>query len=405
MKRFIKFGQSIHMLLVVLIGLAFFSACKKEDNNSSKNPPVIKRVRAIAPAPNDSTLTRILPGQLVVLQGNNFLGARQVYFNGVLATFNAALVANDNLVIRVPEPDFSKPIAGEENIIRMITNAGETTFTLPLMPPPPVITGVDYEYKAPGQVLTIYGQYLYMVTKIAFTGGDGTNIQTNASGTSLLVTIPATATTGNIVVTTKGGKSTYMSYNDRTNGVFSNFDNINPFQYWSANQTGDAGLYPGAIGNYIQMKFTDVGSKDNGWWGGGRSINMNEGQWVPQANLSDPPANWALKFDIFVKEPWKNGTIIVRTDDFTYMVRYEPWKTATGNSFTTTGWTTVILPLSQFKKSAGGFEGTGEAIPNLTTLLGTTGKKSMSVMFYNEYEAAVEKFDAAVDNIRIVKVK
>jgi len=404
MKSFNTYRHRLQ-LSIALLAMACFIACKKEDIKTSDAAPVINKIRAIAPAPNDSTLTKILPGQLVVLQGDNFLGVQAVYFNGVKATFNAALVARQSLVVTVPEPDFSAPVAGEENKVRIVTNAGETTFSIPLVPPPPVITGVDYEYKAAGQVLTIYGQYLYLITKVAFTGGDGTNIVTTKAGTTMQVTIPSTATAGNIIVSTQGGKSSYSSYNDRVTGMFSNFDDINKFQYWSASQTGDATLFPGALGNYVQMKFDNVGINDQAWYNGGRSINMNDGQWVPPANLSEPTANWAVKFDIYVKEAWKTGALLIRTDSYTYMARYEPWKTAAGGSFTTTGWITVTLPLSSFKKEAAGFQGTGEAIPNLGTLLGSSGTKAMSFMFYNDSSTPIAKFDAAVDNIRVVKIK
>ena len=392
-------------LLIVMTLLACFTACKKDETNTSSAAPVITKVRAIAPAPNDSTLTKVSPGQLVVLQGDNFLGVKAVYFNGVIATFNTALVAKQNLVVTVPEPDFSNPVAGQENMVRIITNAGEATFAMPLVPPPPVITGVDYEYKAPGQVLTIYGQYLYLITSVAFTGGEGTNIQSNQAGTVMQVTIPASATAGNIVLTTQGGTSSYVSYNDRSTGMFTDFDAVNKFQYWSASQSSDASLFPGAIGNYAHMKFDNVGINDQAWYNGGRSINLNDGQWIPQANLSDPTDSWAVKFDIFVKEPWKTGALLIRTDSYEYMARYEPWKTAVGGSFTTTGWITVTLPLSSFKKEAAGFQGTGESIANLGTLLGTTGSKAMSFMFYNDSATPIAKFEAAVDNIRVVKIK
>lgn len=405
MKSYIIYRRKVQLLVVLTLFFASFSACKKEETNKSSAAPVINNLRAIAAAPNDSTLTKVSPGQLVVLQGDNFLGVQAVYFNGVIASFNAALVGKQNLVVTVPEPDFSNPIAGQENLVRIITNAGETTFSIPLVPPPPIITGVDYEYKAPGQVLTIYGQYLYLITRVAFTGGDGTNVQSNQSGTAMQVTIPTSATMGNIVVSTQGGSSSYVSYNDRVNGIFSDFDAKNPFQYWSASQTNDASLFPGAMGNYVQMKFDNVGINDQAWYNGGRSINMNDGQWIPQASLSDPTDSWAVKFDIFVKEPWKTGALLIRTDSYDYMARYEPWKTAVGNSFTTTGWITVTLPMSSFKREAAGFQGTGESIANLSTLLGNSGTKAMSFMFYNDSSTPIAKFDAAVDNIRVVKIK
>ena len=102
----ILYRRQVQLLVVLTLFFACFTACKKEETNTSSAAPVIRNLRAIAPAPNDSTLTKVSPGQLVVLQGDNFLGVKAVYFNGVLASFNAALVGKQNLVVTVPEPDF-----------------------------------------------------------------------------------------------------------------------------------------------------------------------------------------------------------------------------------------------------------------------------------------------------------
>jgi hypothetical protein len=151
------------------------------------------------------------------------------------------------------------------------------------------------------------------------------------------------------------------------------------------------------------MAFSNVAANEWSWWNGGRSINTNSAQWVPSANLSDPVSNYALKFEIYVKQPWVTGSFyIVKDYSWTYVALYTPWKQADGTSakFTTSGWQTVTIPLDQFKTN----NGTGSAVTSLSTLLGS-GAGGIDIMFVNDTNTAVDQFDAAVDNIRVEKIK
>lgn len=408
------------VILFFAITASILTSCKKDNNSGAA--PVITKIRAINPAPNDSTLTKVGPGQNIVIQGSNLITVQAVYFSGVAATFNTALAADNNLAITVPSVAFNSIAAGQANTIRLVTKYGEVTYKFPISPPPPVITGVSNEYTAPGQTLTIYGQYLYLISSITFTGGGstGTNIVAAADGSSCTVTIPANATAGNIVVKTQGGTATYISYNDAVTGMACNFDNIFTYQYYSGNLTNSSALFPGNSGNYVELSTTGMSPYDFGWYNGGRSINLNAVQWVPVANLADPVENWALKFEISVKAPWKDGSLMIRRDengDWGYVARYEPWKTATGNIYQTNGWVTVIIPLTQFKlPAAGGVNGLGNSAPDLPTLLNTMGsassssgnsqgKRGVSIMMINDAATAGTAIDLAIDNIRFVKIK
>lgn len=403
MKKLIRSRFSLTLLLLMVV-LALQTACKKTEK---EQPPVITKLRAIAPAPNDSTLTKVGSGQNIVIQGANLKTVSAVYFSGFPATFNSALVGDDNFVVTVPSILFSSIPKGQENTIRLVTKFGETTFTFPVSPPPPIVNSVSNEYTLPGQTITLYGQYLYLITNITFPGGGaGTNIVSKPDGTSCTVTIPLSATSGDISVKTQGGSTTYSSYNDKVTGMLCNFDDINTYSFGSS-RINDQVLYPGAQGYYGRM-FTGPISGFSYNQADNRSINLTSVQWVPQANIQDPVSSYVIKFEIFVKEPWGGGTIMIRRDEnsWVYLARYEPWKAETTRIFKSDNWFTVTIPLTQFKKKTNNGEGTGDFALSLTDLINATGKRPMTFMYINDTATPViTKFDVGVDNIRIVKAK
>ncbi|TCD28543.1 hypothetical protein EZ456_03900 [Pedobacter psychrodurus] len=403
MKKLIKSRSGIIFILMMMV-LAMQTACKKSDN---EKPPVITKIRAITAAPNDSTLTKVGSGQNIVIQGENLKTVSAVYFSGFAATFNSALVGDDNFVVTVPSILFSNIPKGQENTIRLVTKYGETTFTFPVSPPPPVVNSVSNEYTPQGQTITLYGQYLYLIKSITFPGGaDGTDVVSKPDGTSCTVTIPSSATSGDIIVKTQGGTSSYSSYNDKVTGMLCDFDNVNTYSFGSS-RINDQTLYPGAQGYYGRM-FTGPISGFSYNQSDNRSINLTAVQWIPQANLQDPLSSYALKFEIFVKEPWGGGTIMIRRDEnsWVYLARYEPWKAEATRVFKSDKWYTVTISLTQFKKKTNNGEGTGDSALSLTDLVNATGKRPMTFMYINDTATPVTtKFDVGIDNIRIVKLK
>jgi hypothetical protein len=235
-----------------------------------------------------------------------------------------------------------------------------------------------------------------------------TNIVTNASGTTMEVTVPAgvSATGGPLTVTNRYGVGTsFLRFNDLNTGVLCNFDNINTINNWAGvTISNDATAFPNNTGTYARMTYTGVAAGDGAWWQGGRSINIETaGQWVPVANLVDPPANWAFKFEINTKVPWKGGMMLIDKDySFNYQARYEPWAAA-GGEYKSEGWKTVVIPLSNFKQSSG----TGAGFTSLSTFLGTSGMGGFNIFFVNNGAGAtaIPLFDVAVDNMRVARIK
>ena len=98
-----------------------------------------------------------------------------------------------------------------------------------------------------------------------------------------------------------------------------------------------------------------------------------------------------------------NGTLYVGVNYGT-MAPYNPWLNANGSktSFTTNGWQTVTIPLSSFTVN-NGVAGTPPS--SIAALLGSSGNNNLELLFENPGKTTVTSFAAAVDNIRVVKIK
>src|SRR5437868_6497320 len=91
----------VSFLLLALSALAgiILPACKKETTSAL---PKISEIRNYAAAPNDTLVTTITPGQWVVIHGQNLRSAVRIQFDGVDASFNYGVFADDNAVVQIP---------------------------------------------------------------------------------------------------------------------------------------------------------------------------------------------------------------------------------------------------------------------------------------------------------------
>jgi hypothetical protein len=394
------------LLLVLLATAAFIQpGCKKDNTSSSKGTPVITAIRNYVAHPGDSLLSSVGTGQWIVISGKNLKGALSINFDGVKGSFNDAWFSDTSAIALIPAVIAFPSVPSDKlNTIQYITNHGQTTFSFPIVAPAPTISGVSNEDANPGDSVKINGLSFFFVKSVTYAGINVTNYKAANDGTSISLAVPAGVTeTGGIVsVETKSGKATtiYPVHNFIT-GVLNNYDNINNFS-WGSGTSNSSATYPGNTGNYGVMKASNVPAGDGSWWNDGRSINTNSAQWVPLANMKDTLSHYVLKFEISVTKPWSNGSIqIVKDYSWTYSALYHPWKTATGATapFTTKGWQTVTIPLSNFVDS------NGFPAPTLTDLLGSAGAGAINVTFTNDGSSTVQNFEAAVDNIRIVRIK
>jgi len=397
--------KSVHYLLLVLMAVVFVSlpACKKQTANS----PEITGVRNYALSPGDSVLKSLIPGQWVVLLGHNLKGATQIFFNGVVTSFNSALFSDTSAAVQVPSViPFPSVPADQLNTIQYVTPNGSTTFTFSITAPAPTITSVSNENANEGDSVRVYGVNFFFIQSISFAGSSVSKWKEADDGTSVGFIVPALTKSAPLVITTQSGTaSTVYNVNDVKTGALCNFDDVNTYSWGATSTSNSSSQFSGNRGYYATLNDGVLNANEWSWWNGGRSINTNGVQWVPTDSLNAPISSYAFKFEISVPAAWNGGSIFVVKDYTTnYVGRYEPWKDANGNtfSFSSTGWQTVTIPLSMFLTN----NGTGIAASSLKALLGSSGNGSVNIWFINNAPApTATTFNAAFDNFRVVKIK
>lgn len=389
-------------LFFLAVTFMLLQACENDEVNS----PVITGIINYAPSPDDTVLQSLTPGQWVVVTGHNLQDALQISFNGISASFNSGLFSDTYAVVQVPSVIPFPSIPAEKlNTIQYITSHGAATFEFNIVAPAPIITRISNENASPGDSVYIYGTNLFLLTKISFAGVPITSYTSSVNGTSVGFVLPELSQSGPVVVANQsGGDSTVYNVNDVT-GVLCDFDDINTMS-WGTGTNNSSADFPGNKGYYAVLKNSILSGGDEVWWNWERSINTNAVQWVPVSSLNEPVGNYAFKFEINVPDAWKGTSIVILKDyTWTYVAPYEPWKDANGDTFSysTNGWLTVTIPLSEFRKD----KGTGLAVTSLTDLLGSTGNGSVNIYTINTSASSptATGLTAAIDNIRVVKIK
>jgi len=203
MKQIHKISAGFLLYSVVMSLTVLIPACKKE----TQPPPVITGVVQYVASPGDSTLSGLVPdGQWVAITGQNLRNALQITFNGVPATFNNALFAQNNVVVQIPSIVFSTIDTSKLNTIEYTTPGGTTTFSFKLTPAVPTITAISNVFANPGDSVFIYGANLVLVQSFSYGGTNIASFNSDYYGTSLRFVMPNPApTSGDVVVTTKSG--------------------------------------------------------------------------------------------------------------------------------------------------------------------------------------------------------
>lgn len=501
MKKLLNNRISHLLFLCMMLIVTMLTSCNNEDDLNAA--PVITAVRNYAPAPNDTLVTSIVPGQWIVIHGKNLKDATQIKFNGSPAQYDAGLFSDNTAVIQVP---WSVPYNNLDpdivNTIQYVTNAGTTTFRFNVDAPPATITGNSMSAATMvGDSVYVYGTNLYLIEKLTIAGVEISPLKKADNGSSvgfLLPAINAPMPWAGVLVAASGTYEFDVLIVPEIYAV----SNANPSQgdsirIYGKNLNGVSSLkFGGATitnfienpdGSYVKFSAPDMNfasgpvtlvnsygtvstpyavntQKDQWlgllanfewgdyfgyhWWGdialafgpvadfngsmgtnnsmyvyfntpilaGGASKyaplgNSNTGnKWIPVANLSDPVENWGLQFEISVANPWNGGTLYIKTEfaDETFVARYEPWKIPGSNktlAYKTLGWQTVTIPLSEFRSKVEQL-GDGESVTSLNKLLGPTGATSYNMTLKNFASSSTATgFYAAIDNIRVVKIK
>jgi hypothetical protein len=376
--------------------------------------PIISHVRKYADAPDNGIVNVLYPGDKINIVGYNLKNAVRISFQGILADLTNIVYTDTSAIVQVPA-DLAGSDATLANTVTYTTNIGSVTFPIKIVGPP-VISYVSYEIPKAGDIVYLYGYNFTSIQRLTFAGVPITSYEVSTDESVIRFNSPALTQSGPVEITTLAGTfTTAYNVNDVATGRISDFEWGGSFQWewWAA----DLGVsenwgwptyytdFPGSTGMYLVVKTGILSSGSGADWSA--AIRIPEVQWVPAGNLGDPVGSWALKFEINIPQAWNGSTLVIKTENGDYMARYEPWQvTATKTvDYSTTGWQTVTIPLSSFrKKDATLGDGKGTPVESLTQLLGADGKSVLRIYPHNYGDSDSKTiFYGAFDNFRVTR--
>lgn len=280
------------------------------------------------------------------------------------------------------------PVGTASGAITLVANNGDEVSSAQLLnilaSTSAVITSMP-TMAQPGEMISIVGENLAEVTEVIFPVDVSATMFGIKTNELIQVIIPLNVKTGigTIKLITINGE-TIESPPINIQGVdpvadpalvFFNFDNLGLWWGDTGGPENDASLSLDGT-NYYRV------NKDcNGWTG---FFWRNGGDNFPGAIIGTNVANYVLKFDINVIDPINGGEFAWRlkgsTGDFWHY--WKPW--ATSGPYTTGGWITVSIPLTEF------YDGANQ-ISDLSTI-----NSDFGVAFNNGASAV----NACIDNVR-----
>jgi len=410
MKRNIKINKLASIVMLLLAALStgtLFQACEKSDSGSSA-PPEVKYIRITDPAKSDSLITSAYMGSTIAIIGENLQGVNQVWFNDQKAYINSAFVTGTTIIITIPN---TIPEVVNNQMYIITTNTADTLkVPFNVVVPAPRVDEMACEYVKDGDIAVIKGNFFIddpnTPLQVLFPGNiPGTVMEVAID--EIKVKVPAGAGVGPIQVKSIYGttRSKFFFRDDRN--ILLDFDTKTASGGWRSGVIASSNPAP-VSGNYVIFNGSMAGAAGGTWNEDAFSFNL----WPSSNGRPDVPfftgdfSTAVIKFECFVIEPWQasalqmiftpyslSGTNSYIADASVPRGLWIPWK-QTG-SYKTEGWTTVTIPLSEFKYTPSG----GACANPLTADM-------LSGLTFFVYSGGVAGVDCTVkmciDNIRVV---
>lgn len=400
----------LQLLLVALVSSTGFVFQSCDDNpdeyHSTGGVPKVYYVRVTDPAKADSLIDAAYMENVICLVGDNMRSVRKMFFNDQEAVLNTSFITDNTLIVTIPKTIPSKVT----NKIYMVTAKDTATYDFKVLVPSPLVASISCEYAHDGDVVELKGDYFIddsnVPLSISMAGNMPVTNILSIEKTKVKFVVPAGAQKGYINVTSiyGTGRSKFQFRDDR--GFILDWDNLNASGGWRSGVIKENDPVEGISGKYVYFAGNLKGDNSD-WNEDGFSFNLwGVANGRPEGDLFDTPLSSALlKFEINVPQAWsacalqmiftpwsKTGTNTYIADGVTPRGLWYPWQ-ETG-SYTTDGWQTVTIPLSEFKYNHTG--GALEMAPagnygGLTFFVyhgGVTGKDCSPVI--------------CIDNIRVV---
>jgi hypothetical protein len=409
MKKLKLYSLTQWLIAAMVVSTGFiFQACddNPDEYESAGGVPTVHYVRVTDPAKADSLLDAAFMENVICLVGDNMRSIRKMFFNDQEAVLNTSFITNNTLIVTIPK---TIP-TNVTNKIYLVGAKDTVSYDFKVLVPSPLVKSISCEYAHDGDVVELSGDYFIddpnVPLSISMSGNLPVTEILSIEKTKVKFVVPEGSQKGYINVKSIYGtsRSKFQFRDDR--GFILDWDNLNANGGWRAGVLKENDPVPSISGKYVYFAGNLKGDNSD-WNEDGFSFNLwGTANGRPQGDLFDIPLSSALlKFEINVPQAWSacalqmiftpwgtSGTNGYIADNVTPRGLWYPWQ-ETG-SYTTDGWVTVTMPLSDFKYNHIG--GALEAAP-----VGGYGGLTFFV-----YHGGVTGTDCSpiicIDNIRVV---
>ncbi len=369
--RAVKYMKALLLVGAVVSG-AMFTSCEDEPDKYevAEGLPTVRYVRMTDPEVADSLITGAYMSNTVCLVGENLRSVYELYFNDQEAILNTSLITDHTLIVDVPS---TIPSVVTNKIYLVNKDKDTVTYDFNVLVSGPEITSMSNEYAQPGTEATIYGDYFIDDPNVPLSIKIGdvpvTEIK-SLTRYAVSFVVPQGVSTGYVNVESiyGTGQSTFRYM--ETEGILFDFDDdgdeaIAKDHGWHPATIGTLENIPSLDGEYLIFK----GNLDNNswedskfsfeYWPDGDAVTPYLNTLVDFEDLS----NLQLKFEVNVPDAWSACALQImlttndevsganmnnsffQSDSFPRAL-WIPWQSE--GSYTTAGWTTVTVPLSDF---------------------------------------------------------
>lgn len=397
-------------LMLVAAAAAMLTQAGCEDRNvndpQSDATPSIKYIRPTDPALADKLLESSPMGETIAIIGSGLEGVVEIFFNDVRAELNPTLVTEHSIICNVPAVMPTEIT----NTMTLKTGKGNIcVYDFAVDIPVPFITGTSCEWAKAGSEMTLYGSYLFPYEEsntfdVTFPGGKTAQIKSFDSS-SITVVVPDGALEGTISVEGEYGIGmTKFSYREST-GMFIDCENVAVWDGWSYSGAYVHDDEESIDGSYIEL--TGSAAAWN-WNTSGLALFFNNvledgTSRQPLLPLDADPAEYALKFECRINawsDLWASMWFAGQYNTFSIdgeEAQYH-WKPFADDSVVKGEWTTVTIPLSDFKVDK------EETVSDRTLSRGDMG--NFYIFFFGglaDEANAGTPISVYIDNFRIVR--
>ena len=413
-----KYIKGLALLTTFFTGVAMTSCEDEPDKYEiAEGLPTVHYVRLPDPEVADSLITGASLSNTICIVGDNLRSVYELYFNDQKAILNTSLMTDHTIIVDVPS---TIPSVVTDKMYLVNINKDTVTYDFSTIVPAPEITSMTNEYATPGTEVTISGNYFIDDPNepLTITMGNVPVAEiTNISQNAVSFVIPQGVTTSYINVTSiyGTGKSTFRYMES---DVLFDFDNdgddaLYNYNGWHTSTIGTLAEVTPIDKNYLIFQ----GNLDNNTWDDSHFAfeywpnGDNASPYLNTLTDFDDLSNLQFKFEVNVPDAWSACAMQIMlttnaevsgdnmnnsffTNETFPRALWIPWQSS-GN-YTTDGWTTVTIPLSEFR-----FGSSGTAI----NALSATDITGLTIFVYGGGVTGTACTPTiCIDNIRVVPI-